>query len=459
MKGVLNKQQIDYVFYHLGFVFEITNDLKNRIRFNSKPENDKNYILFKLSKEKLDVKNVLKINDIPVLFPLGTSDKFYHFENNELIFDHDILKSAFYLLSGYQEWNSKDLDHYDRFPYENSIQKKLGIINKPVVNYYFEIIVNAISEFCNLNKIPFKRKKLSDKFIFLLSHDIDLIDNYNYYEVVSKLKQALGLSKPLYSKLKSIKIFLYYFIRWINPFNKENPYWSFNKLLMIEKGNGINATYFFLEKSHKHQDSYYTFNEPRIRKLIETLENNNAEIGLHGTIKSAESEGALKKTYENLQLVSNHKVEGVRQHTLKYKHPETLKIQEKVGIKYDTTLGFAAHEGFRNSYCLPFKLFDFNNNKIINIWEFPLIVMDGTLFGYRKLKFADATKSIGQLLNEVEKFNGVFTFLWHNSFFEEVIFPGITKFYEDTINQIMSRKPESITGRRLLNRLRRNNGV
>lgn len=454
MKGNLNKKQIEYIYFHLNQIIDLS-EVKNKIIFKpvSQDNNLTPAIVFNTSSNNLKLNNIKWINDIPILFPLSPNDRFYYFDNNKLIFEHDILKSAFYLLSGYQEWNANQKDEYDRFPFENSIQKKLGIINKPIVNYYFEIIAKGIEEFCLKNNISFKRKKLTDNFVFLLSHDIDLIDNYNYYEVGNKFKQAVGLSKPIYKKGKSLKIFLKYFFNWVKPFNKKNPFWSFDFLLKLENKLNINASYFFLEKDLKHKDSYYKFSDKRIKNLIKKLEDNNAEIGLHGTTRSADSLEAMKKTLQNLQKVTKQDVIGIRQHTLRYKHPKTLKIQESVGIKYDTSLGFAAHEGFRNSYCLPFKLYDFENNQIIDVWEFPLIVMDGTLFGYRKLNYPDSLQSIMQLLNEVIKFKGVFTLLWHNSFFEEIIFPDINEFYKKLINEIVNRNPESITARALYNKI------
>jgi len=50
----------------------------------------------------------------------------------------DYLSSIFYLVNSLQEYGSKDLDHYGRFKYENSLQKKWGIITKNLVWEYIQ---------------------------------------------------------------------------------------------------------------------------------------------------------------------------------------------------------------------------------------------------------------------------------------------------------------------------------
>jgi hypothetical protein len=174
--------------------------------------------------------------------------------------------------------------------------------------------------------------------------------------------------------------------------------------------------------------------------------NKGQEIGLHGTVRSHHSIEALIKIKNELISVTGRNQTGIRQHRLMWKHPDTALIHEKAGIVYDTTLGFAGYEGFRNSYCHPFRLYDFEKERMLSYWEIPLIVMDSTLFYYRKLDFRDALKTIDQLLNEIAAFNGVFTLLWHNDYFDEVERPGITDFYNDLLERIMSANPEVKTG-------------
>jgi len=133
--------------------------------------------------------------------------------------------------------------------------------------------------------------------------------------------------------------------------------------------------------------------------------------------------------------------------------PDTALIQKKAGLVYDSTLGFAEQEGFRNSYCWPFKFYDFENDRPIDFWEIPLTAMEVTLFYYRELDFDHIRESVESLVREVQKFNGIFSLLWHNNFFEEMEFPGITDFYLDLLDYFKSLGMEGVTGKEIVDRM------
>ncbi|RLI52278.1 MAG: hypothetical protein DRP09_18320, partial [Candidatus Thorarchaeota archaeon] len=73
-----------------------------------------------------------------------------------------------------------------------------------------------------------------------------------------------------------------------------------------------------------------------------------------------------------------------------------------------------------------FKPFNLFTNKEIDILEIPLTVMDCTLFNYMKLDYEKAWEIIKILINIVEKYRGVITILWHNTY----MIDEKVKFYE-----------------------------
>jgi hypothetical protein len=83
----------------------------------------------------------------------------------------------------------------------------------------------------------------------------------------------------------------------------------------------------------------------------------------------------------------------------------------------DCTVGYADREGFRCGTCYEFKTFNFLTRKKLNIKEYPLTIMEGTLVGYRGLAPCEMKKRIALLKDVIKKYNGKFVLLWHNSSF------------------------------------------
>ncbi len=457
MMEKLSESRINYLLEHLEHHARIPEDLSSRFRFGTLAKEGEASIYFPLSDAELDLSSIIYINDIPVLYPVERGQEaFYTMHGNKLVFHHDLLKSAFHLLSGFEEYISEDADSIGRFPYKGSIQHALGMVRRPLVNYYFDVILQGLEEFCNINKISFQRKAVFDQPVLMLSHDIDSINAYHFFATGFKFKVLLGLAPSHYDlkyKLKSAFTSLFHLL---NPFSGNNPFWNFEFLQSTATDRDFRSTFYFLEKDGKYSrypNSRYHFHQKKIRKIISELNANEFEVGLHGTIQSSFDQHAMNRTLSHLQDVSAEPVVGIRQHYLKYRVPDTTIIQEQAGLKYNATLGFAEHEGFRNSYCWPFKLYDFENEKAAGIWEIPMSAMDTTLFGYRKLSYDQCIESIENMVHEVRKFNGIFSLLWHNSFFDEHDYPGITRFYHQVLDFLRNEGFEGITGRGIMDRI------
>jgi hypothetical protein len=454
MKGRLTSIQVDYVLDHIAHHAEVDDKLRQLINYGVKPVPGLTSIYFPASEAAVDLDKVIRIDEIPVLYQVDkVSNSFYSFNENSLYFHHDLLKSIFHLLSGYEEVKNGATDQYGRFPYSQSLQFKLGIIDKPVVNYYMDIILRGIRQFCEKNRISFQSTPLLKGPILMLSHDIDFIDAYDFKETAFKFKQLLGLADSPFKMKGKIRDAFSAFYHFLNPFSKKNPFWNFTTLRGWESERGFQSTYFFLEKDGKYDNSRYRFHDKRIRRLIEDLSDAGDEIGIHGTMQSYTSKSAMHRTVEHLREVSPKPVIGIRQHFLKFKPNITAQIQAQLGLRYDASLGFSEHEGFRNSYCWPFKFFDFDKQQAMDYWEIPLTVMDVTLFRNRKLNFDQSRKAIGQLASEVVKFNGVFSLLWHNSFFDEREFPGVTAHYLGMLDHLKTLGMEGVTGREIIEKM------
>jgi hypothetical protein len=455
----LTGNEIDYVFFHLSQHVKLSPLIKSKLVLISNLINVESYsdsIIFPLSDADIRLDFLIDFCDrpLPVFYPVLKSLDAYHIDNKgNVIFSHDFLKSAFLILSGYQETLPGKRDWLGRYPHEESLQHQLGFTTYPIVNYYFEIIVQGIEAFCKHHAFPFERKRLFTNFGFFLSHDVDRVAFYHPREVAFKIKQLLGLAPRYYSRALTLKLFFKGLLFLVNPFPKKDPWWNFDEMIELEKELGIRSTFYFLQKEHPNLDSRYRFKDKKISSLIAQLQHDGFEVGLHGTIKSAEDASSLVLQSKDLEEVTAVKPIGVRQHFLRFFYPSTFKNHLQVGLKYDSTLGFAEHEGFRNGYCYPFKPYDFENDTMIDIWELPLNLMEVSVINYRNQTLADIDTASLHLIEEVLKFGGFYSLLWHNCRLDEYQYPGVNKCYRYLLRKIVHLEPEVVTGEQIIAKL------
>ncbi|MFO8001831.1 MAG: polysaccharide deacetylase family protein [Marinilabilia sp.] len=412
------------------------------------PPGTRNRIIFVLTSanEPTPVHIRFDGENLPILFSNDphSAELFRMDENKNLWFSHDLLSSAFYVLSGQQETMTRIRDRYDRFPYAASFQKELHCISLPVVNYYFEIILRGLEHYAGMQGLKMERKPLFETFGFILGHDVDRIAYHHIFEVLHKVKQFLGLSPKHYSRKMLFNLILRGVFFHLNPFRKNDPWWNFDRIMEAEKQLGIKSAYYFLKNEDRKKDSRYSFNKKRIRDLISKLKENDFEVALHGTFQSYTNQQSLHFQKEELSAITGEAPAGIRQHFLRFSIPETFRIQAAEGFLYDASLGFAEHEGYRNGYCHPFRPFDHERNEMINIWEIPLIMMEMSVLDYRKTSYEELKTSAYKLIKQSKKFGGIFSMLWHNCRINEVETPGITEFYNTLLESIIEENPSLI---------------
>ncbi|MFH0756476.1 MAG: polysaccharide deacetylase family protein [Bacteroidota bacterium] len=446
MDRKLPPSAIRYLSYHLGHHYSGP-DL-NSILVTEEKETDAASFCMPQSGLPLDTEKVFFIEEVPVLFPLSRSKAWYAVKEKGIRFNHDILKSAFYLLSGIQEYLDYMPDTHGRFPWHESIQYRLGFTGKPVVNYYFEIILDALETYCSLNHLPFKRVKLEQP-VLLLSHDVDRIRKYSLRELVYVGLQLAGLKPSGRSFAKKWRSFLFY-ARGTFLFRKD-PYWNFEDLLAMEKEYRISSSWYFLEKTG-NGNSRYHFGDPKIAVLLRQIKQPEHEIGIHGTRESSTDILAMAEGIKRLNRVTAHPVSGIRQHFLKFNIRTTPGIQISAGLTYDTTLGFAECIGFRNSYAFPFRLYDFHEHRPMDIWQIPLNVMDTTLLEYMSVPVESLMEAIQPVLTEVSRFHGLFSLLWHNSTLDEEEYRGVGPKYRQILEHLTAAGFKSFTGAQMVSR-------
>lgn len=358
----------------------------------------------------------------------------------------DLVKSAFFLLSREEELKCDERDAYNRFSAKFSVAHKNNFIQVAVIDEYIKILNELITLGFEKLKIPLIQKCLwpqNKDFAVCLTHDVDHIKKWTHrsilYQLIApgislfklKFKQSIN---ELTSAIKSVL---------------KDPYWTFGRILIAEEKYGFKSSFYFCANGNHELDPKYNINSKKIKRLISDIYKKGCEIGLHGGFDSYNDYELLSKEKKIMDKSTGLEIVGIRQHYLRFKYPDTWRLQERIGFEYDTTLGYADKIGFRASTAFPFHPYNLQKKTVINILEIPLTIMDETLNWYLKVTSEEAIIEIKNLLETVKKNSGVAVLLWHNNVFDNEDNPGWGEVYYKTLEYLAGENAWVTSGKEI----------
>ncbi|MBN1668944.1 MAG: polysaccharide deacetylase family protein [Anaerolineales bacterium] len=330
--------------------------------------------------------------------------------DGSVIFYADILAATVLMLSRWEEWQQAQTDEHGRFPGQASLAYRQGFLDRPIVDEY-ALVLRAWLQLLRPAWQP-----TPGRFTVQLSHDIDFLVRFK--SPLPVLKNLAGdLLKRRSARLaRQTCQDAWYSLR--EP--AKNSYaQNILELATQARRRAFKSSFFFLatEPADPFFHSGYDPNAPPLPGILAALQKLDVQIGLHASYATWQDPLQLAKERACLQTATGLSQMGGRQHYLRFKAPETWRAYVKAGLSYDASLGFADIEGFRCGTCHPFRVFDLQADQELPLQEQPLIVMDGTLFQYRKLSNAQALARIQLLAERCRQAEGTFSFLWHNTSF------------------------------------------
>ena len=336
---------------------------------------------------------------VPFFFDNAPEEPLLIFLENKVIISADVISAAFYLLSGWQEYFSSERDRHGRFPYAASVQKQYNFVALPVINYYFDVLRAAVEHVSGQAVQPRRWGTQQAEFAAFISHDVD------------NLRSAW--KAPAKAALKQRKIGYFGKLLW-QHFTQPDAWDNLEVVVTATAGYGAESTFFILPANGQIANGTPNADYKLTPLLWQRLAALNCTVDLHGSIGTATNAQQLKAEDEVLDA------SGLRFHYLSWEPRQTPTIIEQGGLLFDTTLGFAEHFGFRNSYCQPFYPFNFEQNRAAYFLEIPLNVMDATLHhpNYLQLKPTEILPALAPVFAEIKRFGGVASVLWHNENFD-----------------------------------------
>jgi hypothetical protein len=354
--------------------------------------------------------------------------------DDPVILKKDLIFSAFFLLSRWEETVCKVSDKHGRFPTAETMAHKHQFSQRAVVNEYLNFLYQIISQIAHTQRILLVRKCFwpeGQKLAVCLTHDVDIIEKWYLYSAVRCLEllkagQLAALLGTFYNAFKGI-------------LSGKNPALALEKVTSVEDRFSFKSSFYFMTgkpnlKTLLSSDITYDLSKPKIRRQVEAILSEGFEVGLHASYRTSLDADLLLKEKEEVQCLIASPVQGLRQHFLRFRVPQSWIEQENCGFQYDTSLGFADQSGYRASFAFPFCVYDVQNDRRLDLMELPLIAMDRTYSKYLSFNPDQIKEDLIKMLEELEDFGGLVTILWHTHMVEELGFSGYPRLYEKILD-------------------------
>jgi hypothetical protein len=359
-----------------------------------------------LNPELLDV-------SVPVLF--GTAG-FEVRGNDDATLNLDIFGSAFFMLSRYEEAVSNLRDSHDRFPAAASLAYRENFLGRPIVDEYVEILWAA------LKRLWPQLERKARQFKTLVTCDVDHPYHPSAASFTRLMKRTAGemiRKRTLSQMITPIRNYL----ASRNGYWQNDPYYYTVDWMMDvnEKAGNRVAFYFIPEITDTEMDDTCSITDSAVKTMMKRIANRGHEIGIHPGYNTYQSPKDIISGVNKLQCVLDRqrihqRVCGGRQHYLRWS-TRTPAMWNAAGLEYDSTLSYADHAGFRCGTCHEYPMFDLHQRTALKLRQRPLICMESTVID--ELGYTDsALERMKKLKRNAQRFNGNFTLLWHNSYFE-----------------------------------------
>lgn len=339
-------------------------------------------------------------------------------------FPFDLFAAAFYLITCYEEYLPHKLDMYGRYAHENSLAYRQGFLHLPVVNIWLKEFVKALKEkFPQLQATP-------TSFRFLPTYDIDIAWSYLHKGLMRNAGGAIrSLVNGEWSRVKER-------VRVMQG-KQQDPFDSYEWLNELHEAYGLEPVYFFLvARQTKDYDKNILPSCRAMQRLIRE-HSEKYDIGIHPSWQSGDEAQLLQEEIQSLRKITAKPITKSRQHYIRMHLPNTYEKLIAAGITEDYSMGYGSINGFRASYCLPFRWYNLKEEKATPLTIFPFCFMDANSYYEQHYSSKQAEEEMRGYANVVKAVNGLFVCIWHNHFLgTDKMFGGWSEAYNAVVTAI-----------------------
>jgi hypothetical protein len=322
----------------------------------------------------------------------------------------DLLASALFWLTRYEETLIQERDEFGRIPENQLLCVRENCYARPLVDEYAEALCQLLNQFGS------RVNTRHEAFRVLITHDVDsgipVKGRLEYFE-----NGLRSLYREVFREHRVQAGFEDCSQRFAVGLGLRSHIDSFREIIQLDRKYGYTSHFFLMANGTHPQDAPYNCSSEYTRSVIQEINSYGGKIGLHLGINSHKDTIQFETEWSNIRKVFPHTLPASRSHFLVFQVPHTWKKLSGVGCLIDTTLGFSKYIGFRTGTARPYRPFDVINQCVSTLWEYPLILMDKNLFALPCRSDTRKIEQAMQIIDKVAAHGGCLVIDWHNAYF------------------------------------------
>ena len=347
----------------------------------------------------LEASRLPELDGLPMLFG---AERFAELRGGQLVIFPDLIAGCLFQLTRWEEAAVDTRDEHGRFPGGASVAARTGVLERPLLDETARMLGDWLARrFPDWR--PARRESRSRP-----SHDIDSLRAFPQMRVA--WRRAGGDVVKRWNPWRALRTLRGGWNQDHDPFVLD-----LRRLATWSERHGFRGVFFFQTAEAGPFDEGY--GAERSRPLVEEIQARGHTIGFHPGYRAGGDRAVFEAEKARADALIGGPGYPVRMHYLRLRAPETWRWMAAAGLREDWSLGYADRAGFRAGTCWPFRPFDLEADRELDVEVVPLIAMEGTLKQRMGLDPRGMVDKALALAGRCRAVGGDFVFLWHNSSF------------------------------------------
>ena len=337
--------------------------------------------------------------ELPMIYG---EDKYIQNEKNVIV-GLDVFASTFFMLTRWEESllgreEKGDCDETQLFAVKH------GIFNRSIVNEYAAFVRKLFPLDLPISKRNYK---------VALSHDVDGFLTPTWIRIAKDaVKQTIHGAPKNKVLVLTWKEEIKYKRAFPTAFDQFEWYTK-----LCEKYN-IPEWFYFKVCGRGETEATYLYDDKQTKEIVERLKrknNPNFVFGFHPSQNMFGKKQQWDKELSRITALLQKKPTIGRNHHLLYNH-ETLRLWESIADNplHISNCVFHKRHGFRSGVCVPYRIYDLYQRRVMNLIEHPCQIMDTVIRYDEKVKSEiERWQDVQTAIDFVKQYQGELVLTWH----------------------------------------------